>query len=319
MTFDAIDALVGGLPESASGRTWWANTELRPQASSGWLAAGRRVDSVDLHARAVTFTAPGARVERAPGAAVRPRKDVEVPPPLPVTLTEAQVAGLERFLGFRGASKSLRDRIAQIETAVSGLDAIEAQAAVNQLGVDRQLMEGALLVKALAAQVDVVLHASGILQALPHILQPDESVESVSLGAGNTGRDYDLETDQQIAEFKFINWQGGAETVRQDSLLIDVFNLAQRDTDKRRVLYLTGTEIPLRWLTTSKRVTRDCLARRSGVPGRFDARYGDTEYHHVRDYWAAAADLVEIVDLNTVVPGLAAIDDPSATTSDEGT
>jgi len=153
-----------------------------------------------LKAKTVTFTAAGMPIERAPGAPVRPRKVVEVPPPVPVRITELQVAGLERFLVFRGVSKDLRGRISQIENAVSGLDANEAQVMVDLLGVDRQLMEGALLVKTLAAQVDVVLHASGILQALPHILQPGETVEAVSLGAGNTGRDYDLETDQQIAE-----------------------------------------------------------------------------------------------------------------------
>lgn len=43
---------------------------------------------------------------------------------------------------------------------------------------------------------------------LPHILEPDERVESVSLGAGNTGRDFDLETNVRVAEFKFIHWRG---------------------------------------------------------------------------------------------------------------
>jgi len=52
LAFGEIGVLVGGLPESASRRTWWANTERRSQAISGWLAAGRRVESVDLRTRA---------------------------------------------------------------------------------------------------------------------------------------------------------------------------------------------------------------------------------------------------------------------------
>ncbi|WP_283814259.1 hypothetical protein [Bradyrhizobium aeschynomenes] len=41
---------------------------------------------------------------------------------------------------------------------------------------------------------------------LPHILEEGEIVDYVSLGAGNTGRPFDLETNRRIAEFKFIHW-----------------------------------------------------------------------------------------------------------------
>jgi hypothetical protein len=37
-----------------------------------------------------------------------------------------------------------------------------------------------------------VIHAVGILTALPHILEHDERIETLSLGAGNTGRQFDL-------------------------------------------------------------------------------------------------------------------------------
>ena len=52
--------------------------------------------------------------------------------------------------------------------------------------------------KRLAGQINVTIHALGILMCLPHILEPDERVESVSLGAGNTGRDFDLETNVRV-------------------------------------------------------------------------------------------------------------------------
>ncbi len=158
--------------------------------------------------------------------------------------------------------------------------------------------------KALSAQIDVVLHAVGIIAALPHLLEQGEKVLSLSLGAGNTNRDFDLETDRQVAEFKFIGWRGGAEAVRQDTLLIDVFHLDRSDTEKRRVLYLAGSAIPLRFLATSRRKTRACLSRRPGVPQQFDARYGTHAHLHVADYWAAVRHRIEVVDLLDVLPDL---------------
>jgi hypothetical protein len=55
LTFDEVDALVGGLPPSAAGRTWWGNTTnaSRMQAHA-WLGAGRRVSEVRLGDHAVS-------------------------------------------------------------------------------------------------------------------------------------------------------------------------------------------------------------------------------------------------------------------------
>ena len=51
--FDEIDQLVGGLPESAGLRQWWANSS-RSQALA-WRAAGFHVDQVWLTRRRVRF------------------------------------------------------------------------------------------------------------------------------------------------------------------------------------------------------------------------------------------------------------------------
>ena len=57
-SFDELDELVrGGLPESARQyREWWANSRANPQAR-GWMNAGRSVESVNLTAEVVHFTA----------------------------------------------------------------------------------------------------------------------------------------------------------------------------------------------------------------------------------------------------------------------
>ena len=54
MTMAEVEAIVGALPPSSSGRTWWANTEGHAQ-SLAWLRAGRRVIELRL-GKAVVFS-----------------------------------------------------------------------------------------------------------------------------------------------------------------------------------------------------------------------------------------------------------------------
>lgn len=58
--------------------------------------------------------------------------------------------------------------------------------------------------KAFAGQIDVLVHAVGILVGLPYVLEDDEEIESLSLGAGSSGRDHDLVTNTRVGEFKFV-------------------------------------------------------------------------------------------------------------------
>ena len=211
------------------------------------------------------------------------------------------VEALSEVLLFRGDSQTFRHRIAAVEAAVIGKNAVEAITSARSEGLTDGVLAGSLLVKAASAQIDVVLHAAGIIAALPYVLEPGERIEYVSLGAGNTGKPHDLETDLQIAEFKFIKWQGGSEAVRQDSLLIDLFHLATTRTSKKKVMYLTGLETPLDFLEGSTRDVRKALAHRLGVPGQFVNFYGD-ESPTVKEYWASIRDLVEVRDLVGLVP-----------------
>jgi hypothetical protein len=56
MSFAEIEALVGTLPSSArTWRAWWANDRSHVEAKHGWLAAGWKVESVDLNGQTVTF------------------------------------------------------------------------------------------------------------------------------------------------------------------------------------------------------------------------------------------------------------------------
>ncbi len=81
-------------------------------------------------------------------------------------------------------------------------------------------LAGAVAIKHIAGEVTVAIHALGILLALPHVLEPGERIESVSLGAGDTGRAFDLETDRQVAEFKSSVVAEAPIPIRQNCLFI---------------------------------------------------------------------------------------------------
>jgi hypothetical protein len=207
----------------------------------------------------------------------------------------------EALSAFASAD-SLTFRIGALERRLADLCREQAVEQLEAEDVTPELLQAAIGVKRLAGQINVIVHAVGILVSLPYVLEPDERIESLSLGAGNTGRLYDLETDRQIAEFKFIEWRGGSESIRQNNLFIDLFNLASAETDKRRVLYVVDKTEPIRFLH-NRRALDSVLSKNAAVAARFRATHGN-RFRTVSDYYATVADLIEIVDLAELVPAL---------------
>lgn len=204
-----------------------------------------------------------------------------------------------------GIGSQLTATIRAIETSLTGKQRRAAERTIAAHDIDETVLKGALSIKDLAGQINVVIHTVGILVALPHILARDERIESVSLGAGNTGRDHDLVTDRRIAEFKFIQWRGGAESIRQNSLFIDLFNLASSKTKKARYMYVVDREHPDRFLS-SRRALSSVLSRNAAAAARFKSLHGD-RFKTVADYAEYIEGRVEIVDLRDVVPAFRAV------------
>lgn len=201
-----------------------------------------------------------------------------------------------------GSGKQLTQRIAALEVAVGGKDTASVTSLLTNERVDNELIRAAFAVKEAAGQVNVVIHAVGILLSLPHILEEGEVVESVSLGAGNTGRDYDLTTNLRIAEFKFIRWRGGAESIRQNQLFKDLVALLGDHSDRRKNLFVTGIEHPLRFLHNSRSL-KSVLSKDRATADRFYSSYGD-KYSRVNEFWQDVESRIEIIDLEERVPGL---------------
>ncbi|HEV2804762.1 MAG TPA: hypothetical protein VGW57_07520 [Chthoniobacterales bacterium] len=216
----------------------------------------------------------------------------------------AEQAELDQaILAFRSfCGPDLTDTLARAEAAARGLTAERFEDALYAFGASHDALSGAGHLKRIVGQINVVVHALGILLCLPKILEAGEIVQDVSLGAGNTGRPFDLETDRRIAEFKFIQWRGGAESIRQNVLFKDFFRLAEHDTHKKKCLYVLGTEHPLKFLN-GRRALASVFSRDLRLSQLFLAKYG-TQYQTVREYYQPRQADVTIQDVSPWLGGL---------------
>lgn len=208
---------------------------------------------------------------------------------------------LHLLQAFRG--EDLTQTIYQIEKSVRGVSSEKYAAVLSNSGVEAEVLGAAGLVKQLAGQINVVIHALGILLCLPHILCPGEIIEYVSLGAGNTGRAFDLETNMRVAEFKFIRWQGGPESIRQNSLFKDFYEMAEHDTKKEKYLYVLGTEHGEKFFNGARALSS--VLRTATLRNKFTKKFG-SQYRTVRDYYLPRKGHVIIQDVSAFVPELVA-------------
>jgi hypothetical protein len=222
------------------------------------------------------------------------------------------LAAAQALASFAG--KSLTARIGGLEQRFSGATAEAVQRSLSGSDITHELLLAASVMKRVAGQINVTIHAIGILLCLPHILAADERVESLSLGAGNTGRAFDLETDRQIAEFKFIHWQGGAETIRQNALFKDLYQMIEHPSPKKKFMYVLGTEFPMKFLTGG-RALNSVMSRNRKLWDSFVGRYGN-QFSTVGDYYADRGHEVELVDVSAFVPALASLTLPGPGSAD---
>jgi len=195
----------------------------------------------------------------------------------------------------------LKARIAHLECHLASRCRGEVPSLLCDEKIDHDVLDAAFLLKSLTGQINVVIHTVAVLVSLPHILDEGEVVQYASLGAGNTKRQFDLETDRRVAEFKLIQWQGGAESERHTQLFKDLFNLVEYSGDKKRCLYLLGTDLALKFLKSDRKL--DSVLTRKAIREKFYGRHGSA-YETVSQYYADVEGLVEIWDLRKIVPEL---------------
>jgi hypothetical protein len=206
------------------------------------------------------------------------------------------IAAFRHFCG-----PSLTSALSGTEAALQGVKAEDVQVLLAGARATEEAIAAAGELKRIAGQVNVAIHALGILLCLPHILEPGETVPYASLGAGNTGRAFDLETDRRVAEFKFITWRGGPESIRQNSLFKDFYLLAEDPTPKRKYIYVLGSELPLKFLNGGRALSS--VLKDGRLASAFRKKYGDL-YPVVSDYFSPRRETVVIQDVSPFLPTL---------------
>jgi len=196
---------------------------------------------------------------------------------------------------------SLTSEIASMEKRLSLKNSNDLQTILESKRVGLDFIQSASIVKKAISQIDVIIHAYGILNLLPSILEQDEIIEYLSLGAGNSGKDFDLETNKRIAEFKFINWSGSSDTIRQNTTFKDFFSLVEYQTDKQRFLYLLNKDIVLKFLSNNRAI-KSVLSRNIKGYEKFIQLHGN-KYTTVSEYYHDKKHLIEIIDINDIFPG----------------
>ncbi len=212
---------------------------------------------------------------------------------------------IELVAGFTDGD--LTSRLSGIEHALAGGTHERAIRFCTEQHLNTDLLRAASRIKTVAGRINDIVHALGILVSLPKIINENEKIISMSLGAGNTGRLWDLETDQQVAEFKFIRWQDGPESIRQNGLFKDFFSLAEHETAKRRRVYLLGLEHPMKFLLGGRSID-SVVSRNAKLAKEFREKYG-ARFSCVRDYFEYRRNRVELIDLIPIVPELAEMPD----------
>lgn len=198
---------------------------------------------------------------------------------------------LQKFTG-----ESFKARVKDLEQTFKDANRYSTTSLLTQQRLEQELFSAALLIKRNSSQINEIIHTLGILIALPTILTEDERIEGLSLAAGNTGKGFDLETSHRIAEFTFIQWQGGPEVIRQNKVFKDFYFLAEAETDKRKELYTIGTKHVLAFLN-SQRGLPQILKGNAKLGNSFRKRY-DNQFSTVREYYVTKKDEVQICDIS---------------------
>ncbi len=200
---------------------------------------------------------------------------------------------IEVIKNFQG--ESLTGKLADIENKIVKFNSSDSSEFCQNLGIDNKFMQSALSIKEIAGEINVIIHAVGILQSLPSILEEGEIIESVSLGAGNTGKKFDLETNKKIAEFKFIDWKGGSESIRQNGIFKDFYSLAEHKTEKKKILYVKGTEYPLKFFQGGRSLN-SVLSKQPQILEEISIKYNGL--NTANDYYIIHKDNVLVCDVS---------------------
>lgn len=201
---------------------------------------------------------------------------------------------IDMYARFQG--NDLTSAISSIERVVQGNGLDSLVLLCNQKKINKELYDSLERIKLMASKVHIALHAAGILIALQSILSHGEVVESISLGAGNTGKSFDVTTNFRLAEFKFISWKGGPESIRQNSLFKDYFYLAEAIDSRKKQLYVGDVNVVEKFLNSNRNLS-SVMSKNSKLKRDYEMMYGCQGLQTVGEYYQLRKGMVELVEL----------------------
>lgn len=170
---------------------------------------------------------------------------------------------IKTVLEFKG--NSLRQHLGELKHNLVGKNKSEI---ISQ----KKVYEAALVVKKISAQINEIVHATGIINCLPQILESDEVIESLSLAAGAEGEGIDLITNLRIAEFKFSEWQDAAANgARKRHVFADCVNLLLKQTDRKKELYVVGADTIRTYFFSKRAKWRNALSKSGGLDKKLES------------------------------------------------
>lgn len=198
---------------------------------------------------------------------------------------------LKNVQEFKGSN--LKQKLSELKSSV-----------VNEQSIPNltDIYKSALEIKKLSAQIDEIVHATGIIQCLPKILKKGEIVTDLSLASGAEGEGIDLVTNTRIAEFKFARWQDSkANGMRKRQVFADLVNLYLHPTTKSKELYVFNAEKIKGFFSSKKSTWKNVLSKSGGLDIKLEKHLNDKNNNglYLNDVYLVSN--VQVLDIDDIL------------------
>ena len=164
------------------------------------------------------------------------------------------------------------------------------------------LHDTAVRVKNISSQINEVVHATGIIKCLPHILNENETIETTSLASGAKGDGFDLVTDKRIAEFKFSVWKG-SDGSRKRQVFADFARLYMdnKNNEKKKELYVLSYDLVDKFFHSKKAKWKNVLSKSGNLLRKFENFLRDNNIEGESLYDVFSNSGVELKDIDNLL------------------
>jgi hypothetical protein len=166
------------------------------------------------------------------------------------------------------------------------------------------IFTSAKIIKEASAQIDEIVHASGIMLELSVWLNENEDVKYLSLGAGNHKEHFDLETNHRIAEFKFGKWnENSANGIRRRGYFSNYITLLTADNGLNKYFVIEDKNAFLKFLNGTAS-WRNVLSKNPSVFKKLEKFLVNNKMEHIAtvgEIYHLFNDKVAIVDYTEIL------------------